>query len=311
MEKFLSKYAKGLVVVATVLGAVSGPLGRIITASSLAIGFWRLAMGLPFFIIPVFASNYRRNELKNIERKSLIGAVIAGIFLFIHFYAWFNAVKMTNVSSASVLASLHPLMVVFISIVVYKRKIGIKSIIGIVVALIGAAITAGLDYTNLTMTHFNGDMFAVITGMAMGIYYAIGDKVRGKVDGAVYVLILFTSCWVCFFIAMLVSGTPFFDYPPKDWLLLIIMTLTCQVGCHALNNLCLGHADSVYVSAWSASETVFAMTFAWILIGQVPTTWGVIGSIVVISGLLYYIFHSKGVKGSRGELGEAAEENGL
>ncbi|MBO4235991.1 MAG: DMT family transporter [Firmicutes bacterium] len=300
MEKFLSKYAKILVVLATVLGALSGPLGKAISAPSLAIGFWRLTMGLPFFIIPVFASGYRRNELKDIDTKSLIGAVVAGIFLFIHFYAWFNAVKMTNISSAAVIASLHPLVVVFISIAIYKRKIGIKPIIGIVIALIGAALTAGLDYANLSMTHFTGDMLAVITGLSMGIYYALGDKVRGKVDGAVYVLILFASCWLCFLIAMLASGTSFFDYPSKDWIMLVIMTLACQVGCHALNNLCLGHADSVYVSAWSASEMVFASFFAWLLIGQVPTNWGIIGSIIVIGGLLYYVFNSRGIRGSRG-----------
>ena len=300
MEKFLSKYAKILVVLATILGALSGPLGKAITAPSLAIGFWRLTMGLPFFIISVLASPYRRSELKSIDRKSLAGALIAGVFLFVHFFSWFNAVKMTNITSAAIFASLHPLVVVFISIVIYKRKIGVKPIVGIVVALIGAAITAGFDYKNLSMDHFNGDMLAIITGLCMGLFYAIGDKVRGKVDGAVYVVILFSSCWACFLIAMLVSGTPFFDYPRNDWILLVVMTLACQIGCHALNNLCLGHADSVYVSSWSASETVFAMFFAWIMIGQLPTIWGIIGSAIVIAGLLYYVYNTRGVKGSRG-----------
>ena len=300
MEKFLSKYAKVLVVLATILGSLSGPLGKAITAPSLAIGFWRLTMGLPFFIVSVLGSSYRRKELVSIDKKSLVGAAVAGVFLFVHFFSWFNAVKMTNITSAAIFASLHPLVVLFISIAIYKRKIGVKPIVGIVVALIGAAMTAGFDYANLSMEHFNGDMLAIITGICMGLFYAIGDKVRGKVDGAVYVLILFTSCWACFLIAMLTSGTSFFDYPQKDWLLLVVMTLTCQIGCHALNNLCLGHADSVYVSSWSSSETVFATFFAWIMIGQVPTTWGIIGSIIVIIGLLYYVYNSRGMKGSRG-----------
>ena len=300
MEKFLSKYAKVLVVLATILGSLSGPLGKAITAPSLAIGFWRLTMGLPFFIISVLGSSYRRKELVSIDKKSLVGAAVAGVFLFVHFFSWFNAVKMTNITSAAIFASLHPLVVLFISIAIYKRKIGVKPIVGIVVALIGAAMTAGFDYANLSMDHFNGDMLAIITGICMGLFYAIGDKVRGKVDGAVYVLILFTSCWACFLIAMFASGTSFFDYPQKDWLLLVVMTLTCQIGCHALNNLCLGHADSVYVSSWSSSETVFATFFAWVMIGQVPTTWGIIGSIIVIIGLLYYVYNSRGMKGSRG-----------
>ena len=121
MEKFLSKYAKVLVVLATILGSLSGPLGKAITAPSLAIGFWRLTMGLPFFIISVLGSSYRRKELVSIDKKSLVGAAVAGVFLFVHFFSWFNAVKMTNITSAAIFASLHPLVVLFISIAIYKR----------------------------------------------------------------------------------------------------------------------------------------------------------------------------------------------
>ena len=49
---FIAKYAKVLTVLAVLCGATSGVLGKLITAPSMAIGFWRLSIALPFFIIP-------------------------------------------------------------------------------------------------------------------------------------------------------------------------------------------------------------------------------------------------------------------
>lgn len=296
MEKFLSKNAKILVILATILGALSGPLGRAITAPSLAIGFWRQTLAIPFFAIPVLFNKEKRTQLLNLKGDSLKWTVVAGVFLFLHFTCWFNAVKMTNISSAAVMASLHPIAVIIISIAIYKRKIGIKPIIGIMVALVGAAITAGFDYTQLTSGHFKGDILGLLTGIFMGIYYAIGDRVRDKVEGSVYVLVLFFVSWSCFLVSMIASGTSFFDYPASDWGMLILMTIACQIGCHALNNLCLGYTDSVYVSAWGTSEAVFSIIFAYLILSQLPTKWGVMGCVIVIGGLLYYVFNSKDYK---------------
>ena len=159
LSEFISKYAKILVIMGVVLGATSGALGKAITASPIAIGFWRLTMGLPFFAIPVLVNDRKRliNIIKGTSegRGELIMASIAGIFLFAHFTCWFNAVKMTNIASASVLAALHPLVVLVISLLLYKKHIGKKPIIGIVIALSGAFLTAGLDYTKLAAGHFN------------------------------------------------------------------------------------------------------------------------------------------------------------
>ena len=61
-ENFLKKYVKIIVLFAVVAGSSSGIFGRAIDAPSMAIGFWRLTLGLPFFAIPVLLN--KRDELK-------------------------------------------------------------------------------------------------------------------------------------------------------------------------------------------------------------------------------------------------------
>ena len=123
MNKLIAKHAKIATILAVVFGATSGILGTLTQAPSMAIGFWRLTMALPFFAVPILIKKEDRELLKSIEKKDIIWCFIAGAFLFGHFYSWFNAVKSTNVASAAVLASLHPLVVLLVTVFVYKRKI--------------------------------------------------------------------------------------------------------------------------------------------------------------------------------------------
>ena len=81
-------------------------------------------------------------------------------------------------------------------------------------------------------------------------------------------------------------------YSLKDYVLILGLTLVCQIGAHAVFNLCFGYVDSLYVSAWESGESVFAIILSIIFLGQFPTQWEIMGCAVVVAGLLYYNYFS-------------------
>lgn len=287
---FLKKYVKIVVVLAVVASSSSGIFGSAIAAPSLAIGFWRLTVGVPFCAIPVFLK--QREQLKAVKPKELIWTFIAGAFLFGHYFTWFNAVKLTNVASAVVLAAMHPLVVLVITAFVLRRKVGIRPVMGIFLALLGCCMVAGFDYKQLSSGNFTGDMLALGAAICMGIYFAIGNEVRKTVSGSVYVFLVFASCWICFVIGIIATKTPVLGYSAHDYLLIVAMTFVCQIGAHAVFNLCFGYVDSLYVSAWESGESVFAIVLGIIFLGQIPEGWEIVGCAVVVTGLLYYNYHT-------------------
>ena len=289
-KSFLERYVKIIVVLAVVAGSSSGIFGAAIQAPSMAIGFWRLTMGLPFFAVPVLLN--RREELKAVSRKELIWSFVAGAFLFGHFFTWFNAVKMTNIASAVVLAALHPLVVLLITLFVLKKHVGRRPIMGIVLALLGGAMVAGLDKSQLSSGNFAGDVLAFLAAVFMGLYFCVGNEVRKTVAGPTYVFLCFLSCWVCFSVGIVATGTPVLGYSAHDYILLVGMTLVCQIGAHAVFNLCFGYVDSLYVSAWESGESVFAIIMSLLFLHQIPTSWEILGAVVVVIGLLYYNYHT-------------------
>lgn len=122
----------------------------------------------------------------------------------------------------------------------------------------------------------------------MGLYFSVGDSVRKRVDGGLYVLLVFTSCWICFAVGSAATGTQLLGYGLMDYVYIVIMAVVCQIGAHAVFNMCIGHVSSLYVSTWEAGEPVFATAMALIFLGQVPRTYEIIGCIIVVCALLYY-----------------------
>ncbi len=285
---FIARYAKIATVIAVIFGATSGILGSLVGASSMAIGFWRLTMALPFFIIPAVTSRQKRQQLKAISRKDYLWCFVAGAFLFGHFFSWFNAVKMTNIASASVLAALHPLVVLLVTVFIYHRKVGFKSVLAIIIALAGGAIIVGADYRTFSGGSLAGNIFAFMAAMFMGLYFSVGDSVRKRVDGSLYVLLVFLSCWIWFSAGSLLTGTQLLGHAPMDYVYIALMALLCQIGAHAVFNMCIGYVSSLYVSTWEVGEPVFATIMAFFFLGQVPKLYEIVGCVIVVCVLLYY-----------------------
>ena len=285
---FIARHAKVATVLAVIFGATSGTLGSLTAAPSMAIGFWRLTIALPFFLIPAMLNGEKREELKRIEKKDYVWCFISGAFLFGHFFSWFSAVKLTNVASAAVLAALHPLVVLLVTVFVYRKKVGFKSVAAIVVALVGGAIIMGADYNAFAGGSLKGNTFAFLAGLFMGLYFAVGDVVRKRVSGDLYVLLVFASCWVCFTVGVIFTDTQILGYDFMDYVYIALMAFVCQIGAHAVFNMCIGHVSSLYVSTWEAGDPVFSTLIAVVFLPQIPKGYEIIGCIIVVCALLYY-----------------------
>ncbi len=292
MEKkssFLDRHVKKFVIFAVIAGATSGIFGSLITAPSLMIGFFRLSVAVPIFGIPVLLKS--RDTIKALGKREWVLNILAGMFLFGHFFTWYQAVKLTTVSSAAVLASLHPLVVLFCTIFIFKRKVGANQIIPILIAIAGAAIIAVTDASAASQVAQNpvvGNIFAFASGICMGIYFQLGNEARKKVPGPTYVFLCFLSCWACFAIGMAVTATPVLGYPAMDYVYMLCVTIICQIGTHAVFNLCLGKVDSLFVSTWETGDALFSTILGIIFLTQLPSIGGWIGCIVTTAGLLMF-----------------------
>lgn len=280
--------AKKVVVMATVAASFSAIFVRLIDASPVAIGFYRLTFSVPFFAAAVFL--HHREELKSISIKQVAGCMLGGLFLAGHYFTWFTALGRTTVASAVVLCNLSPIIILLITALIFREKTNLKAVTGVIIALIGAAVITGGDYS-FAGNAIYGDILAFFGAVFYSLYFLVGRRMRRGINASVYVFIIFTTCWLAFAVGMIATRTPFTGYSTKNYWLMFAFAMICQIGAHAVFNWCLGHVSPLYISTIETGESVIAAAVAAILFAEIPTLWQWIGGGITICGLLYYNYH--------------------
>jgi drug/metabolite transporter (DMT)-like permease len=274
------------------MGAVAASFSaifvRLVDVPPVAIGFYRLTFSVPFFAAAVLM--HYRKELLAVKGRQLAGCILGGLFLAGHYFTWFTAISHTTVASAVVLCNLSPIIILLFTVLVFREKTNGKAVIGVALALIGAAVIAGGDYSFAGKAIF-GDVMAFLGALFYSLYFLVGRTMRKDINAAVYIFIVFFSCWLAFGIGMAATGTPFTGYEVKDYLILFIFAMVCQIGAHAVFNWCLGHVSPLYISTIETGESIFAAAFAALFFSEIPSLWQWIGGGIVIVGLLYYHYH--------------------
>ncbi len=284
----LKNNAKKIVIMGAVAASFSAIFVRLVDVPPLAIGFYRLTFSVPFFAAAVLM--HYRKELLAVKGKQLAGCVLGGLFLAGHYFTWFTALSHTTVASAVVLCNLSPIIILLFTVLVFREKTNGKAVVGVVLALIGAAVIAGGDYSFAGNAIF-GDIMAFFGALFYSLYFLVGRTMRKGINAAVYIFIVFFSCWLAFGIGMVATGTHFTGYAVKDYLFLFAFAMVCQIGAHAVFNWCLGHVSPLYISTIETGESIFAAAFAALFFSEIPTLWQWIGGGIVIVGLLYYHYH--------------------
>ncbi len=292
--------ARKVVAAAVLAASFSAIFVRLIDAPAVAIGFYRLTFALPFFAVAVFG--WHRKELRSISVKDLLGAILAGLFLAGHFFSWFTALKHTTVASATIICLMHPIVILVITALILKEKTNFRAVLGVLIAFIGAAIISGGDYS-LSGEAIFGDFMAFMGAVFMALYFLTGRRFRKNVNAAVYIFLVFSSCWAAFAVGMAGSGTSFTDYSVMDFAWMLAMTLLCQIGAHALFNWCLGYVSPLYVATLENAEALIASTLAAFIFSEIPTAWQLIGGAITICGLLYYNYHDHDIDSNKKEPG--------
>ena len=280
--------AKKIVVLGAIAASFSGIFVRLINAGTIAIGFYRLTFAVPFFAAAVLLKN--RAELRALTKKQVAGCMLGGLFLAGHYFSLFTAVNNTTIASAVMLCNISPIIILIITTLVFREKTTAKAVIGVVIALAGAAIITGGDYNFAGKAVF-GDLMAFAGALFYALYFLVGRTMRKNINVPVYVFIVFSTCWAVFLVGMLVTGTPFSGYSGMDFLYLFAFAMVCSIGAHAVFNWCLAHVSPLYISTIETVETIFAAVLAALIFGEIPTLWQWIGGGVTICGLLYYNFH--------------------
>ncbi len=279
--------------VAVLAVSSSGPLIAFAAAPALAIAYWRNAIASTV-LIPVAATR-RRPEMASLfagtGRRALLGCVLAGVFLALHFATWISSVKLTAVADAVALGATQPVWQGLIALG-QGRRLPRATWIGIGIAVAGAVAATGADFA-VSSRAVIGDLLAVAGGIAVAIYTAFGERVRTATSTIGYTTICYSVCAVVLGATCLLLRVPMLGFPATTWLAIGALVAGAQLLGHSMFNYALRRISATTVSVLVLLEVPGAAILAWWWLGQTPRPGSWPGLILLVAGVAVVVLGSR------------------
>ena len=269
-----------LLIVGVSAVSTSAVLVRLADAPGLAVAFYRCLFA-SVVLVP-WAVARHRGALRGLSRRERWLLVASGVALAAHFASWIPAIGLTRAAASVVLVQTTPVWVAIIG-PVFGERTSRGAIVGILVALAGTAIIVAGDVgdgTNVLL----GDLLALAGGLFAAVYFLLGRHIRQRVPVIPYTATAYSVAAGALALLMLIAGTRFTGYAPRQWALFAAMTLGPQLLGHTVFNLLLGQVSATVVSVALLAEPVGATILAVVFQDDVPGMQTVLGGLVVLWG---------------------------
>jgi drug/metabolite transporter (DMT)-like permease len=279
-----------LLMAVAVLGvSFSGPLVTLVTASFLAIAFWRNAFGAAT-LLPVLLTR-ERATLSGLRPRDLRSSAVAGLFLAAHFAAWLPSLSMTTVAASTALVTTTPIWTALAARVTGVR---LPAAVwwGLALAVLGAALIAGVD-VSVSLEALAGDGLALLGALCAGGYVLAGARARQRLTTSAYGVVCYSTCAVVVAVVAVAVGDPLTGFSARDWWLLVAITVAAQLLGHTLLNLVLSSVGPTVVSLAVLLEVPGALIVALILLGQAPPLLALPGMAAVVAGVALVVRASR------------------
>ncbi|MBW8806844.1 MAG: DMT family transporter [Catenulisporales bacterium] len=270
--------------VAVTAVGTSGPLIAAAAAPAMAIAFWRNALATLVFAPYVLARRGLRAELRGLDSRTTLLALVSGLILGAHFATWTPSAKLSSVASATAFATTQPIFAAVVAKIL-GHHVPRRAWTGIVVAFAGVIVLSGVDF-HASLRAFEGDLLALTAAVFAAVYMSIGGEVRKTASLPVYALLCYGAASVFLIGAALVTGSSLIGFGGNAWVKIGALTVLAQFLGHTLFNRVVKTTSATVISTAVLLEVPMAAVIAAVFLGQIPSLWAIPGAVLILGGLL-------------------------
>lgn len=196
------------------------------------------------------------------------------------------AIKYVSAGLISLITSVNPLLLILFSAIFYKRKLTPFEITGIVLAVLGLVLASipNLYHSHATLQGILALIAGIIALSTGSIYYANSGLTLKKMEVNTWQI---TIGGILFLPVVLWNGDHNFLITDTNFFLSIAwLIVPVSIVAYAMW-LYLLQKDSVKAGLWLFLTPALGYLMAIIILREKITVYGVAGSLLVVSGLLY------------------------
>lgn len=196
-------------------------LGALISLDALPLVWFRMLFAVGFIAIYIY---FKKLPLR-ISTKALLQFIFAGLIIALHWFTFFHAIKISNVSITLACLSTGAFFASLIEPVLYGKKIVYYEVFFGLIVIIGLYIIFNVEGNYLW-----GMLTALTSAFLSALFAVINSKYVQKHDATV-ISFYELSGGILFFTFLLLGtqsfSTSFFMLSPKDFMYLMILSSVC------------------------------------------------------------------------------------
>lgn len=265
-------------------------------APSLVIAALRLTVAA-LLLAPIALIRHRQ-ELISLTRKEMLLALVAGLFLAVHFATWISSLEYTTVASSVVFVSTGPLWVALLSPVFLDERLSQAAIAGLVVAIAGGIIIGLSDVCSwngglrcpqmgqiLQGQAMWGNFLALVGAWTVSGYIIIGRKVRGRMTLIPYIFLVYGISAIALLGMMFAAGQSPLGYPAETYGWIFLLALFPQLIGHSTYNWALRYLSASIVAITTLAEPLASAVLAYFILSETPSSGVILGGMLILIGI--------------------------
>lgn len=282
------------IIIASVLFALAAPSAKYLFQQGITpIDLVQARISYSLIVMLPLLSVFQPSLLK-IQRKDIPYFILLGIGgLALVQYTYFLAISLIDVGVALALQYTAPSIIVVYGVIVLGDRVQLKTVCAILLALFGCYLLVGAYKVGADALNWKGILIALASAISLAFYTLYGKKGLTKY-----------SPWTTFFYAALFA-TLFWNiiHPPlvlvgqglnlNIWLLVFYVSILGTLLPFSLLLFSLDKLDPVSVTVTSTLEPIFATISAFLLLGERPSLWQMIGGFFIIASIILMTFKKK------------------
>lgn len=247
---------------------------------SLVISVLRLSMAA-LLLLPAW-----RNLSKNLEPGAWFYAVLAGVFLAVHFATWITSLAFTSIAASVTLVNTNPVWMAFLSWVWLRQAPRSLTLGGMAVALLGGLVISLGSSSNPGPNPALGNLLAVSGGLAASFYFLLGREAQNRGFGiGLYVAVAYGVAALVLLPLPLLFHTFYTGYPTQTYIWIALMALIPQLIGHTSSNWAVRWVEPVLVALVILLEPLGASLLAYFIFGELPGLQVLVGAAILLVGV--------------------------
>lgn len=240
-------------------------------------------LAIRFFLAFAISSIIFIRDMIKIDRNTLKYGIILGAILFCSFAFQTMGLCYTSASKSGFITGVNVVLVPIFSSLLIKRIPDKKTIISVIIAFVGLGmLTLNGDILEVNI----GDIYTLISAVLFALYIIFVGKFTKDVKSVPFAII---QLGVVGFFSVLTSfafETPIIPTNYNVWINILILSIVCTSGAYIVQNVAQRYTSPSHTALIFTAEPVFAALFGYVIFGEILSSNGLIGAVLILFGML-------------------------